>query len=193
MSILAIKLSEFCWSISFTKSNGSLTGYSLEVNCLSIGTRNLTILYVGDPMAESIFTGYYKLQVTNCQKFRSVTSFSVVAAMLLIMVKTNVTLRFVSLNVSESLHIQVKTSSLPKDLPCVIICYFIINCIFWRRFCSGQWKQRFLNKLARKSLIHRDEPWLNKTSGSVSLMLRRIIFVASRHCIALQSPLISAY
>ena len=137
MSILAIKLSEFCWSISFTKSNGSLTGYSLEVNCLSIGTRNLTILYVGDPMAESIFTGYYKLQVTNCQKFRSVTSFSVVAAMLLIMVKTNVTLRFVSLNVWESLHIQVKASSLPKDLPCVIICYFVINCIFWRRFCSG--------------------------------------------------------
>ena len=66
MPMLAIKLSEFCWSISFTKSNGSLTGYSLEVKCLSIVTRNLAILYVGGPMAESIFTSYYKLQVTNC-------------------------------------------------------------------------------------------------------------------------------
>ena len=51
-----------------------------------------------------------------------VTSFNVVAAMLLIMVKPNVTLRFVSLNIWESLHVQVKTSSLPKILLCVIIC-----------------------------------------------------------------------
>ena len=39
-----------------------------------------------------------------------------------IMVKPNVTLRFVSLNIWESLHVQVKTSSLPKILLCVIIC-----------------------------------------------------------------------
>ena len=50
-----------------------------------------------------------------------VRSFSVVAAMLLIMVKPNVTLRFVYLNIWESLHVQVKTSKPPKILLCVII------------------------------------------------------------------------
>ena len=39
-----------------------------------------------------------------------------------IMVKPNVTLRFVSLNIWESLHVHLKTSSLPNILLCVIIC-----------------------------------------------------------------------
>ena len=54
MSRLAIKQSEFCCSISLAKSNESLALYSLEVKCLSIGTRNLAILYVGAPVAEGI-------------------------------------------------------------------------------------------------------------------------------------------
>ena len=54
ISRLAIKQSEFCCSISLAKSNESLTLYSLEVKCLSIGTRNLAILYVGAPVAEGI-------------------------------------------------------------------------------------------------------------------------------------------
>ena len=54
MSGLAIKQSEFCRSISLAKSNESLTLYSLEVKSLSIGTRNLAILYVGIPMTERI-------------------------------------------------------------------------------------------------------------------------------------------
>ena len=37
---LAIKQSQFCWSISLAKSNESLTLYSLEVKSLSIGTEN---------------------------------------------------------------------------------------------------------------------------------------------------------
>ena len=47
--------------------------------------------------------------------------------MLLIMVKPNVALRFVSLNIRESLHLQVKTSSLPRILLCVIISWFVIT------------------------------------------------------------------
>ena len=45
-----------------------------------------------------------------------VTSFGLVAEMLLITVKPNVNLRFVSLNIWKSLHVQLKTSSLPKIL-----------------------------------------------------------------------------
>ena len=52
MSRLAKKQSEFCCSISLTKSNESLTLYSSK--SLSIGTRNLAISYVGVPMAERI-------------------------------------------------------------------------------------------------------------------------------------------
>ena len=58
------------------------------------------------------------------------TSFSVVAAMLLIMVKPNATLRFVYLDIWESLHVHIKTSSLPKILLCVIIWYFVITLFF---------------------------------------------------------------
>ena len=54
ISRLVIKQSEFCSSISLAKSNESLTLCSLEVKSLSIGTRNLAILYVGVPMAERI-------------------------------------------------------------------------------------------------------------------------------------------
>ena len=54
ISRLAIKQSEFCCSISLAKSNESSTLYSLEVKSLSIGTRNLAILYVGVSMAERI-------------------------------------------------------------------------------------------------------------------------------------------
>ena len=54
MSWLAIKQSEFCCSIYLAKSNESLTLYSFEAKSLSIGTRNLAILYVGVPMAERI-------------------------------------------------------------------------------------------------------------------------------------------
>ena len=54
MSRLAIKQSELCCSISLAKSNESLTLYSLKVKSLSIGTKNLTILYVGVPMTERI-------------------------------------------------------------------------------------------------------------------------------------------
>ena len=50
-----------------------------------------------------------------------VTSFNVVAAMLLIMVKPNIILRFVSLNIWTSLHVQVQTSSLTKILLRVIM------------------------------------------------------------------------
>ena len=49
-----MKQSKFCWSISLAKSNKSLTLYSLEVKSLNIGTRNLTILYLGDPVAEGV-------------------------------------------------------------------------------------------------------------------------------------------
>ena len=49
-----MKQSEFYCSISLVKSNESLTLYSLEVKSLSIGTRNLVILYVGAPMTERI-------------------------------------------------------------------------------------------------------------------------------------------
>ena len=51
---LPIKQSEFYCSISLAKSSESLTLYSLEVKSLSIGTRNLAILYVVVPMAERI-------------------------------------------------------------------------------------------------------------------------------------------
>ena len=54
MSRLAIKQSEFCFSISLAKSNESFTMYSLEVKSLSIGTRNLAILYLSVPMAERV-------------------------------------------------------------------------------------------------------------------------------------------
>ena len=49
-----MKQSKFCWSISLAKSNKSLTLYSLEVKSLNIGTRNLTVLYLGDPVAEGV-------------------------------------------------------------------------------------------------------------------------------------------
>ena len=54
MSRLAIKQSQFCCSISLAKSKGSLTLYSLAVNVLSIGTRNLVSLHISVPMAEVI-------------------------------------------------------------------------------------------------------------------------------------------
>ena len=59
----------------------------------------------------------------------SLKSFSVVAAMLLIMVKPNVTLRFASLNIWESLHVLVKTSCLPKILLCdhMLVCNNIVS------------------------------------------------------------------
>ena len=52
MSRLAIKQEEFCCDISLAKSNESLTLYSLEVESLSIGTRDLAIFYVCVLMAE---------------------------------------------------------------------------------------------------------------------------------------------
>ena len=54
MSRLAIKQSEFCRSIPLAKSNEFLTLHSLKVKSLSIGTRNLAILYVGVPLTERI-------------------------------------------------------------------------------------------------------------------------------------------
>ena len=50
MSRFVIKQSEFCSSISLAKSDESLTLYSLEIKSVSIGTRNLAILYMGVPM-----------------------------------------------------------------------------------------------------------------------------------------------
>ena len=64
MSRLAIKQSKFCCSISLAKSNESLTLYSLEVKSLSIGGRNLVILYVGVPMAERIDRKVGQLSIT---------------------------------------------------------------------------------------------------------------------------------
>ena len=53
----------------------------------------------------------------------------------------------------------------------------------------------FKIKLQENILIHLDGPQLSKISESSFdvILLRRIIFVASRYCIALQSPLISDY
>ena len=53
----------------------------------------------------------------------------------------------------------------------------------------------FRIKLQESLLIHPDGPQLNKTSESAPyvILLRRIMFVAARHCIALQRPMISDY
>ena len=55
MSTLVINQSEFYCSISLAKSNESLTLCLLEVKSLSIGTRNLAILYVGVPRPKTIY------------------------------------------------------------------------------------------------------------------------------------------
>ena len=53
----------------------------------------------------------------------------------------------------------------------------------------------FKIKLQESIFMHHDGPQLIKISESSFdvILLRRIIFVASRYCIALQSPLISDY
>ena len=83
-----------------------------------------------------------------------VTSFSKVAAMLLIMVKPSITLRSVSLNICESLHVQVKTSSLPKIVvrDHVLVCNNIVSFVDFYVLANGT------NDL----LIHLDGPLLNK-------------------------------
>ena len=96
--------------------------------------------------------------------------------MLLIIVKPNVTLRFVSLNIWESLYIQVKTSSLPKILLCVIICLtfltlFVITLSFEDFSDLANGTTDFRMKLQESLLIHRDGPQLNKTSESAPMML----------------------
>ena len=63
MSRLAIKQSEFC-CISLAKSNESLTLYSFEVKSLSIGTRNLAMLYMGVSMAERMGRKAWKPSIT---------------------------------------------------------------------------------------------------------------------------------
>ena len=52
VSRLAIKQSEICFSISLAKSKESLTLYSLKVKSLGVGTKNVSILYVGVPMTD---------------------------------------------------------------------------------------------------------------------------------------------
>ena len=52
----------------------------------------------------------------------------------------------------------------------------------------------FRIKLQESLSIHHDWPQLNHLNQSLDVILvRRIIFVASHQCIALQSPLISDY
>ena len=89
--------------------------------------------------------------------------------MLLIMVKPNVTLRFVSLNIWESLHVQLKTSSLPKILLCVLVCNNIVSFENFSVLASGT--NYFRIKLQESLLILCDEPQLNKTFESAPLML----------------------
>ena len=82
---------------------------------------NLKVVFRIKNRLSSKFTFEDKIYEKNRLPY-FVTSFSVVAAMLLFMVKPNVTLGFVPLDIWESLDIQVKTSSLRKILLCLIIC-----------------------------------------------------------------------
>ena len=89
------------------------------------------------------------------------------------MAKPNVTLKFVSLNLRESLYVQVKISSLPKILLCVIICSFVITLCRLHAFLF--WLKERINQFTIKSqqslLMNRDGPQLKKTSESITLML----------------------
>ena len=51
---IAVKQSEFSWSIFSVKSYEPLTLYSWEAKSVTIGTKNLTTLYVGVPLAKGI-------------------------------------------------------------------------------------------------------------------------------------------
>ena len=110
--------------------------------------------------------------------------------MLLVMVKANFTLRFMSLNIWESLHVQVKISSLPKILLCDhrLVCNNIVSFEGFPAFANGT--NDFRIKLQESLLIHRDGPVKQniRVTPFDAILLRRIIFVASCHCIALQSP-----
>ena len=88
------------------------------------------------------------------------------------MVRPNVTLRFVSLNIWKSLHIQVKTSSLPKNSAVrdyMLVCNNIVSFQDFSVLANGT--NSFRIKLQESLLIHRDGPQLNKTSESAPLML----------------------
>ena len=77
---------------------------------------NLKVVFKNRWVLSSKFTFKDKLS----KEMRSLLYYKFQCRMLLIMVKPNVTLGFVSLNIWESLPVQVKTSSLPKILLCVI-------------------------------------------------------------------------
>ena len=94
-----------------------------------------------------------------------VTSFSVLAAMLLIMVKPNVILRFVSRNIWDSLHskIKIKISDLPKVMrDYMLVCNNIVSSEDFSVLTNGN--NNFKIKLQESLLIHRDGPQLNRTS-----------------------------
>ena len=86
--------------------------------------------------------------------------------MLLIMVKPNVTLRFVSLNIWESLHVQVYQKFCRRDM---LVCNNIVSFEDFSVFANET--NDFRIKLQESLLIHRDGPQLNKTSESAPLML----------------------
>ena len=109
--------------------------------------------------------------------------------------KTKRCFKVVSLNIRESLHLQVKASSLPRILLCVIISWFVITLCLLGTFLFLLMEPMIFGMELRESLwIDRDGPQLRKISESIPLMfflLGRVIFVAWRRCIALLSPLMS--
>ena len=78
-------------------------------------------------------------------------------------------LRFVSLNIWESMNVEVKSSSLPKILLCMILCNNIVS--FEDFSVLANETNDFRIKLQKSLLIHRNGPQLKKASESALLML----------------------
>ena len=77
-----------------------------------------------------------------------------------------------SLNIWESLHVQVETLSLPKNSAVrdhMLVCNNIVSFEDFSVLANGT--NDFRIKLQESLLIHRDGPQLNKTSESAPLML----------------------
>ena len=106
--------------------------------------------------------------------------------------------RHFKIEVSEHIGVSANTSKNIKSTKNSAVCDHMLVCnniVSFEDFSVlANRTNDFRIKLQESILIHRDGPQSNKTSESFDVILsRRIIFVASCHYIALQSPLITDY